>query len=88
MIYKGQTVVLEARGRHGLPPLGAYEWAPPATPVTSGVAKKEKKRALQPTTICCRSQSPWNTLILQLPLPNTLGDPQTPGHCPFPRPYH
>ena len=29
--------------RHGLAPLGACEWAPPVTPVTSGVAKKEKK---------------------------------------------
>ena len=43
--WQGQTaaVVSEARGRHGLPPLGACEWAPPSTPVTSGVAKEEKR---------------------------------------------
>lgn len=38
------VVVLEARGRYGLPPLGACEWAPPAVPVTSGVSKKKKKK--------------------------------------------
>ena len=47
MIYRwqGQTVAVlsEARGRRGLPPLGACEEAPPVTPVTPGVAKKEKK---------------------------------------------
>ena len=47
MIYRwqGQTLVVvsEARRRHGLPPLRACEWAPPVTPVTSGVAKKEKR---------------------------------------------
>ena len=92
MIYgwQGQTaaVTLEARGRRGLPPLGACEWAPPVTPVTSGVGKKEKKRALQPSTICCCSHSPGNTPTLQLPLPNALGGAQTLGHCPFPRPYN
>ena len=48
VIYRqqGQTaaVFLEDRGRRVLPPLGAYEWAPPEAPVTSGVGKK--KRAL------------------------------------------
>ena len=36
-------VVLEARGRHDLPPLGVCEWAPLATLVTSGVGKKKKE---------------------------------------------
>ena len=56
-IYRWQAqtmaVVSEARGRRDLPPLGACEWAPPATSVTSGVVKKEKKRALQSSTIHC-----------------------------------
>ena len=82
------TFVLEARGRHGLPPLGAYEWAPPVTPVTSGVPKKEKKRALQPSVKRCCSHSPGNIPIMQLPLPNAMGDPQTLGHCPFSRSYN
>ena len=71
------AVISEARGRGGLPPLGAYEWAPPVTPITSGVAKKEKKRALEISTICCCSHSPGNMPILQLPLRNIWGDPQT-----------
>ena len=34
-------VILEARERHSLPPLGACEWAPPEAPVTSeGTASK------------------------------------------------
>ncbi len=48
VIYRQQertmVVVLEARGRHGLPPLGACEWALPTAPVTSGVGKKKKKK--------------------------------------------
>ena len=36
-------VLSEAKGRHGLPPLGAYEWIPPLTPFTSGAGKKEKR---------------------------------------------
>ena len=47
MIYRwqGQTVavVSEARGRHGLPPWGTCEWAPPVTPNTTSVVEKEKK---------------------------------------------
>ena len=90
MIYRwqGQTVavVSEARGKRGLPPLGTCEWAQPATPVTSGVGKKEKNRALQQSTMCCCPYSPGNTPTLQLPLSNTLGRAQTLGHCPFPRP--
>ena len=89
MIYRwqGQTsvVISEARRRHGLPPLGACEWAPLAIPVTSGVGKKEKKRVLQPSTIHRCSRSPENTPTLQVPLPNALGDAQTFGHSPFPR---
>ena len=75
--WQGQTaaVVSEDRGRRGLPSLGTCEWAPPVTPVTSGVAKKEKKRALQPSTICCSCHSPGDTPTLQLPLPNALGEP-------------
>lgn len=34
------------------------------------------------------SHAPGNTPFLQLPLPNTLGDPQTLGNCPFPRSYN
>ena len=92
MIYRwqGQTAVVvsearevsEARGRTGLPPLSACEWAPPATPVTSRVGKKEKKRALQPSIICYCSHSPGNTPTLQLPLPKPLVGGQTLGHCP------
>ena len=35
---------LQGQGRHGLPPLGACEWAQPAALVTSGVSKKKKKK--------------------------------------------
>ena len=56
---------------------GACEWAPAVTPVTSRVGKKEKKRALQPSTIGYCSHSPGNTSILQLPLPKGLGGTQT-----------
>ena len=46
MIYRwqGQTamVISEARGRHGFPPLEAYEWAHPVIPINSGIVKKEK----------------------------------------------
>ena len=88
--WQGQTVavVSEARGSWGLPPLEACEWVPPETPVTSGVGKKDKKKALQPSTMQCCSQSPENTPALQLPLPNILGSAQTLGHCPFPITYN
>ena len=47
MIYRQQgqitVVISETRGRCGLPPPGACEWAPTAAPVTSGVGKKKKK---------------------------------------------
>ena len=92
--WQGQTavVVSEARGRHGLPPLGACEWAPPATPITSGAGKekKKKKKKKGPAT-------KYHMLLLSLrwkhtcpaaSLPNALGDAQTLGHCPFPRPYN
>ena len=72
-IYRQQgqasAVASEAREKHGLPPLGTCEWAPPA--VTSGVGKK--KRALHPSTIHFCSHSPGNTPALLLPMPNTLG---------------
>ena len=88
--WQGQTtaVISEARGRHGLPPLVACEWAPPSTPVTSGVGKKEKKRSLQPNTISYCSYSPGNTPTLQLPLPNALGNAQMLDHYSIPRPYN
>ena len=88
--WQGHTtaVLSEARGRRGLPPLGACEWAPPATPVTSGVGKKEKKRALQPITMRWCSHSPGNTPTLLLPLPNTLGSAKMLDHCPCPGTYN
>ena len=58
----------------------ACEWAAPATPVTSGVGKKEKKRALQPSTTHCCSHFPGKTPTLKLPLPNALGGAQVPRH--------
>ena len=82
------VVVLEARGSHGLPPLGACEWALPTAPVTSGVGEKKKKRALQPGTTRYCSRPPGNTPALQLPLLNALGRAQTLDRCPFPRPYN
>ena len=89
MIYRwqGQTVVVisEARGRHGLPPLGDCEWAPPAATVTSGVSKNKKEgTATKHHTLLL--SPPWNTPALKLPLPNTLGSVQMVDHCPFPRP--
>ena len=87
MIYRWQgktaAVISEARGKHGLAPLGACEWAPPATPVTSGIGKKEKKRALQPSTKHCCSHSPGSTPTLLLPLTNILGSTHMPDLCHF-----
>lgn len=37
------VVILEARGRQGLPPMGAFEWVPPGTTVSSRVSKKNKE---------------------------------------------
>ena len=62
--WQGQTtaVISEARGKHSLPPLGACEWAPLVALVTSGVGKKrEKKRALKPSTMHYCSHSPGNS---------------------------
>ena len=58
--WQGQTMVVisEAKGRHGSPPLGACEWAPPTTPVTSGVGKKGKKEG---------TATKHHTLLLSLP---------------------
>ena len=89
--WQGETtvVVLDARERHGLPPLGADEWPPPAAPVTSGVSKKKKKKKSTETKYhTLLLSTPWNTPALQLPLPNVLGDALTFGHCSFPRPYN
>ena len=70
---------------HRVPGGGLHLW--PQSP--QGLEKKKKKKkALQPSTICYGSHSPGNTPALQLPLPNALGDVQTLGHCPFPRPYN
>ena len=87
--WQGQTAVdfSEARGRCGLPPLGACEWPHLQSQSPQGLAKK-KKRALQPSTTRCSSYVPRNTPALQLPLPNTLGGTQMLDHCPFPRPYN
>ena len=82
------TVVSEARGINGLPPLEACEWAPPATPVTSEVGKKEKNEGSATKDHTLLLSLPGNTPALQLPLPNTLGGTKTLGHCPFPRPYN
>ena len=65
-------VVWEARGRHGLPSLGACVWDPSAAPVTSKVGWGGK-RALQSSTTHCCSHPPGKTPTLLLPLPNTLG---------------
>ena len=84
---------LEARGRRGLLPLGAFEQLHLWPQSLQGSAnqkqkkKKKKKRALQQSTTCC-SHCPGNTPTLQLPLPNTLGSTQIFDHCPFPRPYN
>ena len=51
-------------------------------------ALQKKKGALQLSTVDYCFHSPVNTPTLKLPLPNALGDPQTLGHCPFPRPYN
>ena len=75
MIYRwqGQTmaVVSEARGINGLPPLEACEWAPPATPVTSGVGKKEKNEG---------TATKDHTLLLSLPWEHTCPAAATAKH--------
>ena len=86
--WQGQTTAVfsQARGRRGLPPLGACEWAPPAAPVTSGVGKI-RGHCNQATHVIALTP-PGNTTTLQLPLPNALGSPHLLDHCPFPRPYN
>ena len=66
---------------------GACVWAPPATPVTSGVGKIVKRGHCKQAPYAV-DLTPLNTLTLQLPKPNTLGDARTLGHCPFLRPYN
>ena len=62
--WQGQTavVVSETRGRHGLPLLGCYEWAPPVPPLTSWVAKNEKKEGIA---------TKYHTLLFSLPWEHT-----------------
>ena len=59
--WQGQTieVISETGGKHGLPPLGVCEQAPPAAPATTEVSKKEGT-----ATEC-------NTLLLPLPWEHT-----------------
>ena len=61
VIYRqqGQTVAvtLEARGRHGLLPLGACECAPPVAPQSPQESTTTKKKSLQPSTTCYCSHS-------------------------------
>ena len=51
LIYRWQewtlAVILEARGKRGLPPLGSCEWAPPVAPVISGVSKRKRKKKIK-----------------------------------------
>ena len=87
VLYRQQgrtvAVTLEARGRHGLLPLGACECAPPvAPPVTSGVSKKKKVTATKHHMLLLSLPC-----ALQLPLPNILRSTQLLNHCPFPKPY-
>ena len=53
-----------------------------------GLAKKKKKKALQPSITRCCSHPPGNTPALQLPLPNALDSAQMLDHCPLPGPYN
>ena len=69
------AVISEARRRHGLLPLGACEWAPPETLITSGTGKKKK----EDTT------TKHHTLLLSLPLERTRPEAATAKHsgkCP------
>ena len=88
--WQGQTAVIisEARGRCGLPPLGACEWAPPATQSPQGLAKKKKRGHC--------NQAPYAVALTPVGThppcschcQNALDDAQTLGHCPFLRPYN
>ena len=76
------VVVLEARGRHGLPPLGACEWALPTAPVTSGVGEKKQKEG---------TTTRHYTLLLSPSWEHTCPAAATAersGQSPFPRPYN
>ena len=88
---------LEARGRHGLAPLGACEWAPPVAPITSGVSKKKKKKKKKgkkkrghcnqaPHVIALRSLGTHSAFSCHW---KTLwAVPQTLDHCLFPGIYN
>ena len=88
------VVFLEARGRRGLSPLQACEWALPAVPVTSGIDKNKqtnkqtKNRPLEPSNIHYGFHPPGNMPTLQLSLANAVGNAQTFDHCPFPGTYN
>ena len=76
MIYRqqGQTtaVILEARGRRGLPPLEDYVWTPPVALVTSGVSQKKTKKEGTATK--------HHTLLLSLSWENTRSAAVTAKH--------
>ena len=76
-IWQEQTlaVISEARGRRGLPPLGACVWAPPATPVTSVVGKKENRWHC--------NQAPYAVALTPLGThPHSTCHCQISGQCP------
>ena len=88
--WPGQTVtvILGARGRHGLLPLGSCEEAPPAAPVTSGVGKKKRGHCNQAPRIVPLTPLGTPPTPPQLPLPNILGSMQMLDYCPLPRLYN
>ena len=63
MIYRWQEQttedISEARGRRGFPPLGACEWAPHVTQVTSGDGKKRKKEGTATKQHMVLLSLPW-----------------------------
>ena len=77
VIYRWQglieVVVSETRERHGLPPLGACEWAPTVAPVISGVGKKKKKKKISTAT-------EYYPLLLSLPWEHTCPAAATAKH--------
>ena len=67
--YGGKPLQLsDSRAWHSLPPLGVHEQAPPAAPVSSGVATEENTATERHH--CPRF--PGNAHTLLLPLPETL----------------
>ena len=81
------AVVLEAKGRHGLPSLGACEWAPPAASATSAVGKKKKEgTATKHHTLLL--SPPWELTRPAAASAKCSGQNQMLDYCPFPRPYN